>query len=68
MTKRPLFDVVLAVHGDDDTGTGIYDVRIIDRYRDSGSLIGHKSDLTSLDEAMQFARGAVSAFMRSADA
>ncbi|GJJ20066.1 hypothetical protein [Mycolicibacterium mageritense] len=68
MTKRPLFDVTIAVSGNDDTGTGIYDVTIVDRYHKRGDIIGEKRDLTSLDDAIVFAKGAVTAFMQGTPA
>lgn len=65
--KRPLFDVVLAVSGT-DTGGGLYDVQIIDRYHKASVIIGEKSDIPTLNEAIEFARGAVSAFMKGTTA
>lgn len=72
----PLFDVVISVSGDDETGSGIYDVTIIDRYHETRSganwhlsdVIGQKTDLHSLDDAMEFAKGAVTAFMKGTTA
>jgi hypothetical protein len=67
VTKTPLFDVVISVYGDESTGTGIYDVFIIDKYHggpgDTPWVVAHQSNLTSLDQSMQFAKGAVTAFM-----
>lgn len=62
--RRPLFDVVISVSGDEESGTLTYDVRIVDTRDDSSRLIGRAtSPMTSLDEAMRFAKGAVSAFI-----
>lgn len=69
--KQPLFDVVLNVFGDTNTGGGIYDVTIVDRYdapgHTPGDVIG-RHEATSLDDAMTFARGAVTAFMEGTQA
>jgi hypothetical protein len=62
MAQQPLFDVILHVFGDTETGAGIYDVSIIDRYHKRGDIIG-QTEANSLDEALEFARGAVTAFM-----
>jgi len=63
MTPRPLFDVVISVSGN-DAGAGVYDVTIIDRYHGKkDDWIGRKSDMSSLDEAMEFAKGSVTAFL-----
>lgn len=66
--RRPLFDVIISVEGDDDTGAGIYSVQIVDRYHKRGDIIGHKSGLLNLDEAMAFAKGAVTAFTEGTEA
>lgn len=66
--RRPLFDVILHVEGEDETGTGIYSVEIVDRFHKRGDIIGHKSNLLSLDEAMAFAKGAVTEFMKGTEA
>ena len=63
-----LFDVLISVSGDNNTGTGIYDVFIIDKYHAGNddtyfSVVGQKSNLTSLDQAIEFAKVAVTAFM-----
>jgi hypothetical protein len=66
-TRTPLFDVVISVYGDENTGSGIYDVFVIDKYHggpgDTPWVVGHQSNLTSLDQSIQFAKGAVTAFM-----
>jgi hypothetical protein len=61
----PLFSVIINVDGDDETGCGIYEVHIVDRYHEDlvDKVIGAKTNMSSLDEAMQFAKGAVTAFM-----
>lgn len=66
---RPLFDVVIHVSGTDE-GTGLYDVEIIDRYHKTADVIGRVAvaDLTSLDDAIGFAKGTVTAFMQGAQA
>lgn len=66
--NTPLFDVVISVSGDDETGTGIYTVKVIDRYHQGDDVIGQKYDMHSLDEAMEFAKGAVTAFMEGTTA
>lgn len=67
----PLFDVVISVSGDDDTGGGVYDVTIVDRYdtpgHTPGDIIG-RHEAHNLADAMQFARGAVTAFMKETQA
>lgn len=68
MSTTPLFGVIISVDGDDDTGEGIYDVQIVDRYNDFGDVIGEKTNMRSLDEAMEFAKGAVTAFMEGTTA
>ena len=68
-TKTPLFDVIISVYGDKDTGGGIYDVFIIDKYHGIDPwVMAHQSNMTSLDQAMQFAKGAVTAFMEGTKA
>lgn len=64
---RPLFDVVIHVSGTDE-GTGLYDVEIIDRYHKTADVIGRLTNLTSLDDAIGFAKGTVTAFMQGAQA
>jgi len=64
MSKRPLVDVTISVFRDEATGEGVYDVLIIDRYSKVGEQIGQKYDMSSLDEAIEFARDAVTAFMQ----
>jgi len=64
MSKRPLVDVTISVFRDEATGEGVYDVLIIDRYSKVGEQIGQKYDMSSLDEAIEFATGAVTAFMQ----
>lgn len=63
MTISSLFAVIINVDGNDETGCGIYDVRIVDRYSHPGHILGEKTNLDSLDEAIEFAKGAVTAFM-----
>jgi hypothetical protein len=60
-----LFSVIINVDGDDETGRAIYEVHIVDRYHEDlvDKIIGAKINMHSLDEAMQFAKGAVTAFM-----
>lgn len=67
MSYQPLFDVVLHVYGDPETGTGLYDVDIIDRHRNRGEVIG-QHQANSLDDAITFAKGAVTAFMEGTEA
>lgn len=64
MIPQPLFDVVIHVAGDNDTGqVGPFDVSIIDRYHKRGDIIGaHQAD--TLDDAIRFAKGAVNEFTR----
>lgn len=66
-----LFDVVLEVSGDSETGGGVYDVKIVDRYdapgHTPGDIIGQHEAL-NLADAMEFARGAVTAFMKGTQA
>lgn len=65
MVRRPLFDVTITVEGDDDTGAGIYGVIVVDRYKNKlGTIVDTKSDMSSLDQAMTFAKTAVSAFLK----
>ena len=64
MSKRPLFDVTISVFRDEATGEGVYDVLIIDRYHKVAEQIGQKYDMSSLDEAIEFAKGGVTAFMQ----
>jgi hypothetical protein len=60
----PLFAVIIDVAGTDE-GTGVYDVTVVDRYHDDvDTVIGEKTDMRSLDEAMEFAKGAVTAFWK----
>jgi hypothetical protein len=61
-----LFDVTLEVSGNPDTGECFYNVVILDRYNQDGPfprVIG-TSQAESLDAAMEFARGAVTAFLQ----
>jgi hypothetical protein len=66
--STPLFDVVISVSGDDETGGGIYEVTIIDRYHPENDVIGRKECMHSLDDAIEFAKGAVTAFMEGTTA
>lgn len=69
--KQPLFDVVLNVFGDTNTGGGVYDVTIVDRYDAPGHTLGDvigRHEASSFDDAMAFARGAVTAFMEGTQA
>jgi hypothetical protein len=63
----PLFDVNIHVFGTDQ-GTGYYTVTIFDRYHPGENLIGGKTGMTNLDEAIEFAKGAVTAFMEGTSA
>lgn len=63
MVKRPLFDVIISVESDD--GAGVYKVNVVDRYHQSNDIIGHKSEMGSLDEAITFAKGVVTTFLHS---
>ncbi|WP_431231472.1 hypothetical protein ACQ856_18090 [Mycolicibacterium psychrotolerans] len=71
MTVQRLFDVVLEVSGDTETGGGLYDVTITDRYdgpgHTPGAIIG-RHEARNLDDALAFARGAVTAFMEGTQA
>lgn len=67
MTISSLFAVIINVDGNDETGCGIYDVRIVDRYSHPGHILGEKTNLDSLNEAIEFAKGAVTAFMSHND-
>lgn len=62
-SRTSLFAVIINVDGDDETGCGIYDVRIVDRYSHPGHVLYEGTDLDSLDKAMEFAKGAVTVFM-----
>ncbi|WAB10153.1 hypothetical protein SEA_GRAVAILLIA_44 [Mycobacterium phage Gravaillia] len=66
-----LFDVVLEVSGDPATGGGIYDVSVVDRYdapgHTPGDVIG-RHEAHNLADAMEFAWGAVTAFMKGTTA
>lgn len=66
MKKRPLFDVLLEMYVNEETGTGVgfYDVSVIDRYNENGKIVGYKTELVGVDDAMEFAREAVSDFLR----
>lgn len=66
--KQPLFDVIITAYGDNDTGHVSHTVRIVGRYqKHDGELIGQKYDCT-LDQAIEFARGAVTAFLEGTEA
>lgn len=66
--KTPLFDVIISVQGDDETGGGIYTVQIIDRYHKHTKVVDEKREMTSLNDALAFAKGAVTAFMEGTQA
>jgi hypothetical protein len=66
--KTALFDVVITAYGDIETGATTHGVRIVSRYKqDDGRVIGEKKDC-SLPEAMQYASGAVVAFLEGTEA
>jgi hypothetical protein len=57
-----LFDVMITACGT-QTGEFAHKVRIVNRYKQNdGALIGQR-DCRTLEEALEFARGTVTAFM-----
>lgn len=69
--KTPLFDVVLQNAGDAETGEIFITVVIVDRYHDGpdiGKVIGESDEFDKLDDALEWARRAVTAFMKGTDA
>lgn len=68
--RTPLFDVVIQNAGDAETGEMFITVQLIDRYHDGpdiGKVIG-EAECDSLDAALEWARGAVTAFMKGTEA
>jgi hypothetical protein len=65
---RALFDVTITSFGDDETGEFYFSARIIDRRpATDGALIGQQ-DAPTLNTAIAYARGAVTAFMEGTQA
>lgn len=70
--KTALFDIVIAVTGDQETGaygmTGV----LVDRYHtdefDDGNIIGESEEFQRLDDVIAWAKGAVTAFMEGTNA
>jgi hypothetical protein len=61
--REPLFDVIISVDGDPDSGEFFTSVKIVDRCRHlDGSLIGEPSEFDTVDDAIEHARGAILAF------
>jgi hypothetical protein len=68
LMKQPMFDVTITACFDTETGKGSHDVRVVGRYKArDGELIGVKQDCT-LDEAIDYAKGLVTAFMAGTEA
>ena len=66
--KTPIFDVILSVSGDRFTGEHCTDVKIVGRYKQhDGELVGQK-ECRTLDEALEYAKGAVTAFLKGTEA
>jgi hypothetical protein len=68
MLPDELFDVIISVSGDPVTRHAFYEVTVIDKYNFPGGEIGRKADMTSLDDAMEFAKGCVTAFLQGTEA
>ena len=66
--KTPLFEVKITAYGDTETGAGSNCVHIIGRHgKHDGEQVGELHDCT-LDEAIEFTRGSVTAFMKGTQA
>ena len=66
--KTPLFEVKITAYGDPDTGAVGHCVLITGRYKQhDGKDIGHLHDCT-LDEAIEYAKGAVTTFLEGTEA
>ena len=66
----PLFDVVLE-NAADDAGQLVITAKVIDRYHDDerdGATIGTSPEYRTIDDAIQWARGAVTAFLEGTQA
>lgn len=65
---QPRFDVVISTLGDAETGEYQFDVEIIDRHhgQDNPAVLVERFD--DPDDAIEWARGAVTAFMKGAKA
>jgi hypothetical protein len=60
--KQPLFDVIITVLGDTETRDVSYDVSVLRLYT-TREHIGVLDDAQRLEDALEFARGAVTAFL-----
>lgn len=68
--NTPLFDVVLC-NTADEKGKLVIVVKLIDRYHDGPDvpkLIGESPEFRSIDDAIEWARRAVTAFMEGTQA